>query len=56
MEGIIQEYISFETGVIRILEGDKCCALFSIENFWLTHDKEFKPLRLVLFKYIGMFD
>ena len=45
MEGVIQEYISFETGVIRILEGDKCCALFSIENFWLTHEKEFKPLR-----------
>ena len=44
-EGVVQEYISWECGVIRMLDGDKAAALFSLENVWTTHEGEFKPLR-----------
>ncbi len=44
-EGVVQEYISWECGVIRMLDGDKAVALFSLENVWTTHEGEFKPLR-----------
>ena len=55
MEGVVQEYISYETGVIRMLEGDKCCALFSIENFWVSHEAQLKPLRFVFSSVANMF-
>ena len=43
-EGVVQEYISFETGVIRLLDGDHGAALFSIENVWLCEKDVWKPL------------
>ena len=46
-EGVVQEFISWETGVIRMLDGDKGAALFSLENVWTTHEGEFKPLRWI---------
>ena len=44
-EAVVQEYISWETGLLRMLDEDKSVALFALENFWTSHDGEFKPLR-----------
>ena len=43
-EGVIQEYISFETGIIRLLDGDKGAALFSMENIWVCSGEVWKSL------------
>ena len=43
-EGVVQEYISFETGVIRLLDGDKGAALFSIENIWVCSGEVWRSL------------
>merc|ERR1719219_2139359 len=43
-EGVIQEFISFETGIIRLLDGDKGAALFSLENIWVCSGEVWKSL------------
>jgi len=32
--GTVQEFISYETGLIRMLDGDNCVALFSLDQVW----------------------
>ena len=44
-EAVVQEYISYETGVLRLIDGDMCAVLFSLENMWVEESKEHKPLR-----------
>ena len=44
-EAVVQEYISWETGVLRLLDGDLCAAIFSLENVWLENSGECKPIR-----------
>lgn len=42
-EGVVQEFISFETGIIRMLDQDKAAAIFSLENVWVSADGQARP-------------
>ena len=34
-EGVVQEFISYETGLVRLLDQDKGVVLFCLENVWV---------------------
>lgn len=34
-EGVVQEYLSYETGLLRLLDGDRGVALFALESVWV---------------------
>ena len=42
-EGIVQEFISFETGIIRLIDQEREAAFFSIENIWINSKGSSKP-------------
>ena len=35
-EGVIQEYISYENGLVRLLDQDKGVVIFGLENVWVN--------------------
>ena len=35
-EGVVQEFISYETGLVRLLDQDKGVVLFCLENVWVS--------------------
>ena len=45
LEGTVQEYVSFEMGVVRLMGKEGACALFHLDQVWIYEDRNW-----VLFK------
>ena len=43
-EAVVQEYLSWEAGLVRLLDQDRGVALFSLENVWVTEGGQGRPL------------